>query len=190
MLKFKYFLHLIGLTLPFFCVIAWGATPISSSTKDILKQLDKTLAEETLYTQEKEKEIDQLKARLPQATEAERYSIFNGLFDAYKKYQTDSALHYVDLKEELLLLHPALAPIEEVQMNRVEELSLMGMYKEALDILAEYATEHPDSIKLCLELAAIFRKLERAGDHISNLAEETVFYIDAEVLKHTKSLGE
>ena len=88
MLKFKYFLHLIGLTLPFFCVIAWGATPISSSTKDILKQLDKTLAEETLYTQEKEKEIDQLKARLPQATEAERYSIFNGLFDAYKKYQT------------------------------------------------------------------------------------------------------
>ncbi len=62
--------------------------------------------------------------------------------------------------------------------------------KEALDTLADYATEHPDSIKLCLELAAIFRKLERAGDHISNLAEETVFYIDAEVLKHTKSLGE
>ena len=62
--------------------------------------------------------------------------------------------------------------------------------KEALDVLADYATEHPDSIKLCLELAAIFRKLERAGDHISNLAEETVFYIDAEVLKHTKSLGE
>ena len=142
MLKFKYFLHLIGLTLPFFCVIAWGATPISSSTKDILKQLDKTLAEETLYTQEKEKEIDQLKARLPQATEAERYSIFNGLFDAYKKYQTDSALHYVDLKEELLLLHPALAPIEEVQMNRVEELSLMGMYKEALDILEGIDTRH------------------------------------------------
>lgn len=33
----------------------------------------------------------------------------------------------------------------------------------------------------------IFRKLERAGDHINNLAEETIFYIDAEVLKHRKS---
>ena len=27
-----------------------------------------------------------------------------------------------------------------------------------------------------------------AGDHINNLAEETVFYIDAEVLKHHKSM--
>lgn len=142
MFKFKYFLRLIGLTLPLFCAIAWGASPISSSTKEVLKQLDKTLAEETLYTREKEKEIAQLKARLPQATDEERYAIYNGLFDSYKKYQTDSALHYVDLKEELLRLHPTLAPIEEVQMNRVEELSLMGMYKEALDILDGIDTRH------------------------------------------------
>ncbi len=59
--------------------------------------------------------------------------------------------------------------------------------REAIDVLAEYARQHPDSIKLCLELAAVFRKLERAGDHINNLSEETVFYIDAEVLKHRKN---
>ncbi len=59
--------------------------------------------------------------------------------------------------------------------------------REAIDVLAEYAKQHPDSIKLCLELAAVFRKLERAGDHINNLSEETVFYIDAEVLKHRKN---
>ena len=37
---------------------------------------------------------------------------------------------------------------------------------------------------MCLDLASVFRKLERSGDHITNLAEEIVFYIDAEVLKH------
>ena len=36
-------------------------------------------------------------------------------------------------------------------------------------------------------MAGVFRKLERAGDHINNLSEETVFYIDAEVLKHRKN---
>lgn len=62
------------------------------------------------------------------------------------------------------------------------------MNKNAIDTLAAYANEHPEDIKLCLEIAGIFRKLERAGDHINNLAEETVFYIDAEVLKHHKSM--
>lgn len=60
--------------------------------------------------------------------------------------------------------------------------------REAIDTLTGYATEHTASIRLCLESAGIFRKLERAGDHINNLAEETIFYLDAEVLKHNKTL--
>lgn len=54
----------------------------------------------------------------------------------------------------------------------------------SLDRLTYYATAHPESVRLCLEISALFRKLERAGDHINNLAEQTVYYIDAEVLKH------
>lgn len=54
----------------------------------------------------------------------------------------------------------------------------------SLDRLTDYATAHPESVRLCLEISALFRKLERAGDHINNLAEQTVYYIDAEVLKH------
>ncbi len=54
----------------------------------------------------------------------------------------------------------------------------------SLDALTRYASDRPQSVRLCLEISAIFRKLERAGDHINNLAEQTVYYIDAEVLKH------
>lgn len=143
MSKFSYFLQSTSLWAAILWVVLMGipasilANNTPTSTEAVLRQLDKILESESLYTQQKEEEIDRLKSRLPQATDEERYTIYNGLFDAYKKYQTDSALHYVDLKEALLVRYPRLAPIEEVRMNRVEELALMGMYKEALDILDE-----------------------------------------------------
>lgn len=52
-------------------------------------------------------------------------------------------------------------------------------------VLTEYAKEHPDKIGLCIDFKSVFLRLERTGDHITNLAEEIVFYIDAEVLKHS-----
>lgn len=64
---------------------------------------------------------------------------------------------------------------------------LDSLNQKALEKLAEYAKNNPSAIRFCLEIAAILRKLERTGDHIINLAEETVFYIDAEVLKHIHS---
>ena len=56
--------------------------------------------------------------------------------------------------------------------------------KASSAILADYARNHPDSIPFCLGLGGVFRKLERTGDHLTNIAEEIVFYIDAKVLKH------
>ncbi len=52
-------------------------------------------------------------------------------------------------------------------------------------ILADYISEHPESTLVCLNLVSVFRKLERSGDHITNIAEEIVFFIDAKVLKHS-----
>ena len=55
---------------------------------------------------------------------------------------------------------------------------------QATDVLAEYAKEHTDKTGFCIDFKSVFLRLERAGDHVTNLAEEIVFYIDAEVLKH------
>lgn len=55
---------------------------------------------------------------------------------------------------------------------------------EATGILANYIVEHPESALTCVDLISVFRKLERSGDHITNIAEEIVFFIDAKVLKH------
>ena len=61
---------------------------------------------------------------------------------------------------------------------------------DATKILAGYIQQHPEATLACLNLVGVFRKLERAGAHITNIAEEIVFYIDAKVLKHSHSKEE
>lgn len=49
---------------------------------------------------------------------------------------------------------------------------------------ADYIQKNPDRAFECLQLFSTFRRLERMGDHCSNIAEEIFFYMDAKVLKH------
>lgn len=69
--------------------------------------------------------------------------------------------------------------------NLVDEINA-----EAAAILADYIKEHPENILSYLNLISVFRKLERSGDHITNIAEEIVFFIDAKVLKHSGKIEE
>ncbi|ADV43888.1 phosphate signaling complex protein PhoU [Bacteroides helcogenes] len=61
---------------------------------------------------------------------------------------------------------------------------------EATSILAGHINAHPESALSCLNMVSVFRKLERSGDHITNIAEEIVFFIDAKVLKHGGRIDE
>jgi phosphate transport system protein len=47
-------------------------------------------------------------------------------------------------------------------------------------------TENPENTMMLLDALSIMRKLERTGDHILNVAEELIFYFDANVVKHSK----
>ena len=64
--------------------------------------------------------------------------------------------------------------------NLVDEINAAST-----NALAEYIGQHPDKAVFCLDFKGVFIRLERTGDHITNLAEEIVFYIDAVVLKHS-----
>jgi phosphate transport system protein len=57
--------------------------------------------------------------------------------------------------------------------------------RKAPSILAEYIQKDPINNAMdALHLIGIFRKLERVGDHCTNIAEEIIFYLEAKVLKH------
>jgi len=65
--------------------------------------------------------------------------------------------------------------------NQVDEINAQAAY-----IFSDYIQKNPDRTFECLQLISAFRKLERIGDHCSNIAEEIFFYIDAKVLKHSE----
>jgi phosphate transport system protein len=53
-------------------------------------------------------------------------------------------------------------------------------------LIAQLIKTAPDDASILLEAFSIVRRLERAGDHITNIAEELLFYFDAIVVKHAK----
>jgi len=66
-----------------------------------------------------------------------------------------------------------------------EDYQVDEINNNAARIIADYIQKNPDRAFECLQLISAFRKLERIGDHCSNIAEEIFFYIDAKVLKHS-----
>lgn len=62
-----------------------------------------------------------------------------------------------------------------------------ALYREAFGVLAEYVGKHPAAGRCVLETMLVLRKIERVGDHCSNIVEEIVFYVDAKILKHNNS---
>jgi phosphate transport system regulatory protein PhoU len=84
------------------------------------------------------------------------------LFDAFEKEDADLAVHVFEMDK------------------LIDEINHQSPLR-----LKEYILENPEANALdALQLGGIFRKLERVGDHCTNLAEEIVFFLDAKVLKH------
>lgn len=55
---------------------------------------------------------------------------------------------------------------------------------QSTKIIANYIEQHPGSALVGLYMAGVIRKMERFGDHCTNIAEELIFYLDAKVMKH------
>jgi len=62
---------------------------------------------------------------------------------------------------------------------------LDDVHRHSNKIIADYIRKHPDEIEEALNMHSIIRKVERIGDHCSNIAEEIIFYTEAKVLKHS-----
>lgn len=63
------------------------------------------------------------------------------------------------------------------------------IYRKSVQKLGDYIRNNPDQAECGLKTMLVIRKIERIGDHCSNIVEEIVFYIDAKVLKHSKTIN-
>lgn len=68
-------------------------------------------------------------------------------------------------------------------LARDEEIN--EIYRNAINVLSDYISNNTSYTRCGLKLLLLIRKLERIGDHCSNIVEEIVFYVDAKVLKHS-----
>lgn len=64
------------------------------------------------------------------------------------------------------------------------DLQLNDINHNASTIIINYIKANTDNIAQALYLLSIIRKLERVGDHITNIAEDIIFYKEAKQLKH------
>lgn len=56
------------------------------------------------------------------------------------------------------------------------------------DVISRYCALNQDNIPKYLLLHSVIKKIERVGDLAKNVAEETIFYTEAKVMKHQKKL--
>lgn len=64
------------------------------------------------------------------------------------------------------------------------EESLNQFNKDAKKLITDYMITNPKDIYSAMNTMSLIRKLERVGDHVQNIAEEIIFYMEAKVLKH------
>ena len=91
--------------------------------------------------------------------------------------------------ELISMLNNCFVAFENEDVSRSNEIiaqddEIDRIYYKSPDILAKYVQNKPEIARETLRFMVILKKLERIGDHCSNIMEELVFYVDANVLKH------
>jgi phosphate transport system protein len=57
---------------------------------------------------------------------------------------------------------------------------------EAYDRIKSAMAENPDKIGYLINLLLISRHLERLADHTTNIAEEVIYLIEGEIIRHAQ----
>jgi phosphate transport system protein len=57
---------------------------------------------------------------------------------------------------------------------------------EAYDMIKKSMREHPEKVGFLINLLLISRHLERLADHATNIAEEVVYLIEGEIIRHAR----
>lgn len=70
-----------------------------------------------------------------------------------------------------------------------KDATINAITAESFKLITTLIKENPEKVERLLMIFSTIRKLERVGDLVKNIAEETVFYTEAKVLKHKKKKG-
>lgn len=110
-----------------------STTPLIEMTnKQLLGELDWTLQHKDIYENKKKERLELIKSELAAATDIEqRYWTSRNLYNEYKTYDSDSALHYANLSLTYATQANRQKWIEEMYINRAYIYSATGLLYES-----------------------------------------------------------
>lgn len=108
----------------------------SSQADSLLLKLDQAIKERPIYMEQKELKLAELKRQLHrQIPDEERFAILGTLLDEYRSFNTDSALHMAEEREQIAIRLGNREYIDNARMNKADVLGMTGMYKEVMDLM-------------------------------------------------------
>lgn len=123
----------------FLTVISQGsraAGPIVPNVDSILSELDAAIATRPALIERKEQRLNNIRRTYQEALSPEqRFSLANTLFSEYQYYQSDSALHYAFLSEEIARELGNSSFVHEARIRQSACYARVGIFNEAVDIL-------------------------------------------------------
>ncbi|PZX95145.1 hypothetical protein DOS84_00815 [Flavobacterium aquariorum] len=121
-----------------FVIISLVSIPLfaQNNSNTLLPEIDKTIENNSYYTQRKEHGITQLKAQLKHTlVPEEKDKITQKLYNEYQSYQSDSALVYAQTNFQIAENLNDPEKLNQTKFNLVAIMGTLGMYKEGIDIL-------------------------------------------------------
>lgn len=123
----------------FLCIYTVGLLHLHAAddrADSLLLKLDQTIKERPTYMEKKEQKLNELKKQLHRnISDEDRFSILGTLLDEYRSFNTDSALHVVQEREQIALRLGNRVDLDNARMNRADILGMTGMYKEVMDLM-------------------------------------------------------
>lgn len=107
-------------------------------TEAALSKLDRLLKEENHITEVKEARMNTLRAQLNETgSDVFRYGLMKKLYYEFERYDLDSALYYVHLKEDLARKIGDRALINDALVDKANRYIISGMYRNAENVLGD-----------------------------------------------------
>lgn len=65
--------------------------------------------------------------------------------------------------------------------------SVDALYGKVLEVMTQYMSEHPAEVPAAVRVIKVAKYIERIADHATNIAEEVIFMVRGEDVRHTRT---
>lgn len=117
----------------------------SQGLNSVFKRLDEIIDNRPAYIAKKENALKEMRTKASYASGKEKFNLYVDLFNEYRVFRADSALHYGEMCEQLAIAHNDQEELQCSQILKAVGLGILGMYNEAHALLDSLGKIYPSN---------------------------------------------